>query len=344
MQVFFDEAQMRHNPPTFLVAGTPRPCPEKPERAARLSAAVRAAGHDVHAPPNVGIAPAACVHTPEYLEFLKVAHEQWLAIDGASDVVIPNIHPRERDGRYPASIVARAGYHMMDTACPIGAHTYEAVIASLSAAVAATDHVMETGDPAYALCRPPGHHAYSEASGGFCFVNNSAVAAQRLRTAHERVVVIDVDLHHGNGTQGIFYERADVMTVSVHCDPIKFYPFFWGHADERGAGPGLGYNLNIPLPRGSGDDVFLAALESALERVAAFAPGAMVVALGLDASEQDPFGGLTVTTDGFRRIGAALGAFSKAHGLASVLVQEGGYLCDALGDNLVATLAGYEGA
>lgn len=344
MRIFFDDTQTAHDPPTFLVAGTPRPCPEKPERATRLRAAVEAAGHSVDPPTPCGIAPAASVHTPEYLEFLAVAHEKWLRIDGASDVVVPNVHPRERDGRYPASIVAQAGYHMMDTACPIGDGTYEAVLASLASAVAATDHVMATGDPAYALCRPPGHHAYQDASGGFCFVNNSAVAAQRLRAVHDRVVVIDVDLHHGNGTQGIFYERADVMTASIHCDPIKFYPFFWGHADERGAGPGLGYNFNLPLPRGAGDDPFLRALDTTLGRIENFAPGAMVVALGLDASEQDPFGGLTVTTEGFRKIGAALGAFANAHGIPTVLVQEGGYLCDALGDNLVASLAGFEGA
>jgi acetoin utilization deacetylase AcuC-like enzyme len=343
MRIFFDDTQTAHDPPTFLVAGTPRPCPEVPERATRLRAAAEAAGHVLSTPAPCGIAPAATVHTPEYLEFLAVAHEKWSRIDGASEVVIPNVHPRERDGRYPTSIVAQAGYHMMDTACPIGAGTYEAILASLASAVAATDHVMDTGEAAYALCRPPGHHAYADASGGFCFINNSAVAAQRLRAVHERVAVIDVDLHHGNGTQGIFYERADVMTASIHCDPVKFYPFFWGHADERGAGTGLGFNLNVPLPRGAGDDPFLDALATTFRRIEHFAPGAVVVALGLDASEQDPFGGLTVTTQGFHRIGAALGAFAMAHGVPTVLVQEGGYLCDALGDNLVAALAGFEG-
>ncbi|MBN9252701.1 MAG: histone deacetylase family protein, partial [Mesorhizobium sp.] len=142
---------------------------------------------------------------------------------------------------------------------------------------------------------------------------------------------------HGNGTQGIFYARPDVLTVSLHADPVRFYPFFWGYADERGEGPGLGYNLNLPLPRKSGDAVFLQALDAAFQRIRAFAPEALVVALGLDAFEGDPFGGLSVSTPGFARIGEAIAGL----GLPTVIVQEGGYLCDALGDNLTAFLTGF---
>jgi acetoin utilization deacetylase AcuC-like enzyme len=151
------------------------------------------------------------------------------------------------------------------------------------------------------------------------------------------VAILDVDLHHGNGTQGIFYGRADVLTVSLHADPERFYPFFWGYANERGEGAGLGCNLNLPLPRKSGDDVFLAALETAIRRMRSFAPDALVVALGLDAFEGDPFGGLSVTTPGFARIAEAIAAL----GLPTVIVQEGGYLCDALSDNLTSFLTGY---
>ena len=152
-----------------------------------------------------------------------------------------------------------------------------------------------------------------------------------------RVAILDVDLHHGNGTQGIFYARPDVLTVSLHADPVRFYPFFWGHADERGEGAGLGYNLNLPLPRKSGDEAFLEALDAGIRRIRSFAPEALVVALGLDAFEGDPFGGLSVTTAGFARIAEAIAAL----GLPTVIVQEGGYLCDALGDNLTAFLTGY---
>jgi len=171
-------------------------------------------------------------------------------------------------------------------------------------------------------------------AGGFCFLNNSAIAAQRLRTTAARVAILDVDLHHGNGTQGIFYRRPDVLTVSIHADPERFYPFFWGHAHERGEGPGLGTNLNLPLPRKSADEAFLAALQVGLRRIRSFAPEAMVVALGLDAFEGDPFAGLAVTTNGFARIAEAIAALR----VPSVIVQEGGYLCEALSDNLTAFL------
>ena len=165
---------------------------------------------------------------------------------------------------------------------------------------------MDGEDAAYALCRPPGHHAYRDMPVDSAFFNNSAVAAAQLRLKHERVAILDVDVHHGNGTQGIFYERPDVLTVSIHADPVFFYPYVWGYAHERGAGPGLGANLNIPLPKGTGDDDYMKAIGEAEKTIRAFAPGALVVALGLDASEHDPLAGLAVTTAGFRRIGAAI--------------------------------------
>jgi acetoin utilization deacetylase AcuC-like enzyme len=199
---------------------------------------------------------------------------------------------------------------------------------------------MDGEDATYALCRPPGHHAFRDVAGGFCFLNNSAVAASHLKLEHERVAILDVDVHHGNGTQGIFYEQADVLTVSIHADPVFFYPYVWGYAHERGAGPGLGTNLNIPLPKGTGDDDYIKALADAERTIRAFAPGALVVALGLDASERDPLAGLAVTTAGFRRIGAAIARL----GLPTVFVQEGGYLSDILGANLTAVLGGFEEA
>jgi acetoin utilization deacetylase AcuC-like enzyme len=207
-------------------------------------------------------------------------------------------------------------------------------------ATTAAEMVLDREDAVYALCRPPGHHAYRDLAGGFCFLNNSAIAAAHLRQKHERVAILDVDVHHGNGTQGIFYERPDVLTASIHADPAFYYPHVWGYAHERGAGTGLGANFNIPLPLKTGDDGYMHALKVAAKRIEAFAPGALVVALGLDASEHDPLAGLAVTTPGFRRIGAALARL----GLPTVLVQEGGYLSDILGPNLTAVLAGFEEA
>ena len=192
----------------------------------------------------------------------------------------------------------------------------------------------------YALSRPPGHHAFADLAGGFCFLNNSGIAAEALLKAGRRPAILDVDVHHGNGTQGIFYQRRDVLTVSIHADPARFYPFFWGHADERGMGEGLGYNLNLPLPRGTNDADYLTALDTALARIRSFGADVVVVALGLDAHENDPFKGFKVTTPGFARIAAAIAGL----GLPAVIVQEGGYLQDDLGANLTSFLSGYLGA
>lgn len=337
MKAFYAEEQKRHDPRSFLSSGAQKPNPEKPERVERLFAGATAAGCAVERPKSYGLGPLAAVHTPEYIAFLQTIFERWQRIEGASPEVVPIIHPLARDGVYPASAVGQAGYHMADTACPISADTFDSACWSAWSAVAAADEVMSGAQAAYALCRPPGHHAFADVAGGFCFLNNSAIAAQRLRGNAARVAILDVDLHHGNGTQGIFYSRADVLTVSIHADPIRFYPFFWGYAGERGQGAGLGYNFNLPLERGSGDDVFLEALKAAGKRIQAFAPDALVVALGLDAFEGDPFGELAVTTAGFARIAEAIAKLR----LPTVIVQEGGYLCDALGDNLTSFLGGF---
>ncbi|MGD8429585.1 MAG: histone deacetylase family protein, partial [Ectothiorhodospiraceae bacterium] len=325
MKVFYSAEQKAHNPETFIVAGAQKDIPEVPERADRLLAGIERSGLQPEVPPDRGLGPLAAVHTPEYLEFLQSIHAQWQALGGSQDVA-PNIHPDRRDCVYPASPVGRAGYHLGDAACPVAAETWKAVYASAQAAVAAAVEVRDGAQEAYALCRPPGHHAGKDMASGFCYLNNAAVAVEILRERHARVATLDVDLHHGNGTQSVFYRRDDVLTVSIHADPDHFYPFFWGHAAERGEGAGLGYNLNLPLPLKSGDGAFVAALESALTRIRAFAPGALVVSLGLDASEDDPFGGLTVTPAGFERIGTAVGRL----GLPTALIQEGGYVSDTL--------------
>ncbi len=338
MRAFFAEEQRRHYPDSYLVNGVFHPNPEHPDRIDRLLAGARAAGCDIERPPDCGTAPILAVHDPRYVAFLENAHERWRRIKGASGAVTPNIHPVARDNHYPDSVVAQAGWHMLDASAPITAHTFESARWSASCAVAAADAVLSGARAAYALCRPPGHHARQDAAAGFCYINNAAIAAVRLRTTHARVAILDVDLHHGNGTQDIFYGRDDVLTISIHADPTRFYPFFWGSEDQRGRGRGEGFNRNFPLPRGSNDDAFLAALDEALTRIDDFAPGALVVALGLDAFEGDPFGGLSVSTKGFGRIGAMIGGAR----LKAAIIQEGGYLCDALGENLTAFLTGFQ--
>lgn len=337
MITVFDPAQRTHDPQFFLSSGAARPCPEVPARADMLLAATARMGLDVRAPQDRGDAAIRAIHPQRYLTFLQNIHARWQRIEGASAEVIPNIHPDHRGVGYPASAVGQAGYHMTDTSCPIGPATWDAAVASARTAIEAAHLVQAGARSAYALCRPPGHHAFAESAGGFCYLNNSAIAAQHLTAQGARVAILDVDLHHGNGTQGIFYARGDVLTVSVHADPVRYYPFFWGYAAEDGAGDGTGANLNLPLERGTGDEGFCRALDTGLARIADFGATHLVLALGLDAYEGDPFAGLAVTTPGFMRIGRAVAGL----GLPTVIVQEGGYLCPELGDNLVAVLGAF---
>ena len=337
MITVFDDAQRAHDPQFFLSSGAAQPCPEKPARIDALLGAVRRMALPVVQAPSLDMGAVRAVHPDRYLTFLENIHTRWQRIAGASAEVIPNIHPDSREAGYPKSAVGQAGFHMTDTSCPISAQTWGAALASAGSALHATDLVLGGARSAYALCRPPGHHAFAELAGGFCYLNNSAIAAQHLRAAGRRVAILDVDLHHGNGTQGLFYARSDVLTLSIHADPERFYPFFWGYAGETGSGEGAGANLNLPLPRGTGDAGFLTALDLALDRIAAFGADTLVLALGLDAFEGDPFAGLAVTTPGFARIGAAIAALS----LPTVIVQEGGYLCPELGDNLEAVLTAF---
>ncbi|WP_413854904.1 histone deacetylase family protein [Albidovulum sp.] len=339
MKAFFDDRQRAHDPKMFMANGTRLPNPEQPARIEALRAGAEAAGCTFAAPTDHGPGPLAALHSPEYLVFLQTIHTRWSRIAGAADEVIPNIHPDRRTASYPRSAVGQAGFHQADTACPIAAGTWDAAYWSAQAALTAADVVLAGERAAYALCRPPGHHAFGDLAGGFCFLNNSAIAAEAMLRAGRRPAILDVDVHHGNGTQGIFYARADVLTVSIHADPARFYPFFWGHAEERGTGAGLGYNLNLALPRGTDDASYLEALDIALARIRAFGTDALVVALGLDAHEGDPFQGFRVTTPGFARIAGAIAGL----GLPSVIVQEGGYLQPALGANLTSFLKGFGG-
>jgi acetoin utilization deacetylase AcuC-like enzyme len=338
MKIVYSDKHAKHDPQTFLVRGVIQRSAEQPERATRLLAAAKDAGHEIAAPTSVGLAPVQAVHTPEYIDFLQVAAREWATLPGAGPEVVPNVHPARYPATYPKSLAGRAGWHQADVACPIGPHTWEAALAAAHSATTAAEMVLSGTREAYALCRPPGHHAYADMAGGFCFLNNTAIATQHLRQRHARVAVLDVDVHHGNGTQGIFYERDDVLTVSIHADPSLYYPYFWGHAHETGTGKGHGFNLNLPLPLGSADAPWLAAGDKAVARVREFAPTALVVALGLDASESDPLQGLKVTGAGFYAMAARIAGL----GLPTVLVQEGGYLSHDLGRNLVQFLSGFD--
>lgn len=337
MITVFDNAQRVHDPQFFLTSGASAPCPEKPLRVDALLQGAAQLGGRVVAPPDAGMGPIRAVHSARYLEFLQTIHMRWARIPGASAEVIANIHPFARDGGYPLSAVGQAGFHMTDTSCPISAETWGSAYASAQSSVHAAHLVLGGERAVYALCRPPGHHAFAEVAGGFCYLNNTAIAAQAMTAAGRKVAILDVDLHHGNGTQGIFDGRADVLTLSIHAHPERFYPFFWGYPEEIGVGAGEGANLNLCLERGTGDAGFIAALGAALDRIARWGADTLVLALGLDAFVGDPFAGLAVTTAGFAQIGAAVAGL----GLPTVIVQEGGYLCPELGDNLAAVLGAF---
>ncbi|WP_151717289.1 histone deacetylase family protein [Gemmobacter serpentinus] len=336
MKAYLDARQALHDPQMFMANGMRQPNPEKPERIKVLHAGAEAAGAVFDTPRDFGMGPLAAVHSAEYLAFLQTVHARWSRIEGAADEVIPNIHPDRRGANYPKSVLGQAGYHQADTACPIAAGTWEAAYWSAQTALTAAAAVAGGEQAAYALSRPPGHHAFADLAGGFCFLNNSGIAAEWLLSQGLRPAILDVDVHHGNGTQGMFYHRRDVLTVSLHADPDRFYPFFWGAAQERGEGEGMGFNLNLPLARGTDDAGYQEALAVALTRIRAFGADVIVVALGLDAHEDDPFKGLRVTTEGFTRIAAAIAGL----GLPLVVVQEGGYLQPSLGANLTAFLRG----
>ncbi|MCK2182842.1 histone deacetylase family protein [Halomonas getboli] len=344
MKLFYHPDQERHAPETFLLRGRPAPSPEGPVRAELLSEGLAEAGLAL-TPPGDSDGDRlrerlTRIHSPRYLDFLETIHARWQALPDAAEIVAPNVHPCGGGHHYPRHPVGQAGWHLHDMACPITADSFAGILASAATAQAAAEAVAGGERAAYALCRPPGHHAGPERAGGFCFLNNAALAATLLRERFPRVAILDVDLHHGNGTQDIFYADGEVWTGSLHADPADFYPFFWGGADEIGEGAGQGANVNLPLPVGSNGAAFLAALDILIERLGEFVPQAVVVALGLDAHKDDPLAGLALETDDFATVGRRLAALD----LPTVLVQEGGYPTEHLSHNLAAFMGGFQGA
>jgi acetoin utilization deacetylase AcuC-like enzyme len=338
VRAFFHPGTIAHDPKFFLLRGRNVENEERPARVDKLLAGLALAGVAYEEPRAFGAGPRLAVHSLEYLQFLERAWDAWKALPNAGPEVVANIHPPRGPSApaYPEGIVGRAGWHMSDTSCPIGPATWEAARLAADTAVAGAQALLDGTDIVYALCRPPGHHAYADRAGGHCFLNNNAIAAQYLRRGAERVAVLDIDVHHGNGTQNIFYERADVLTVSIHADPHGIYPWFLGHATERGSGAGAGFNLNMPLPLGTCDDLWLEAIDAGIRHVAGFAPDIVVIALGLDASATDPFQAFKVTREGFRAAGERMGRIPQP----LLLVQEGGYQSDNLSANLAAFLTG----
>jgi acetoin utilization deacetylase AcuC-like enzyme len=334
MRRFFDLRQRAHAPAQELHNGAFVAYAETP---ARIDAILAAIG-GTELPPDRGEAPIAAVHTQAYLDFLKAAPGLWRAAARPGDA-IPYVFPVV--GRRPlrlARIDALLGAHAIDATTPITAESWRASYASAQSALAATHAVLGGERAAFALCRPPGHHAGADYCGGYCHLNTAAIAAQAARDAGiERVAILDIDYHHGNGTQDIFWARGDVFFASIHADPATDYPFYWGHADERGAGEGEGATLNLPLPHGTRIDPFRAAMAGALEAIAVFAPGLLVVSFGADTWEGDPISNFALSTPDY----VLLARDIAGCGWSTAIVMEGGYAVDALGHNVASFLSGF---
>jgi acetoin utilization deacetylase AcuC-like enzyme len=337
MRAFHSPDSALHAPATFFRRGKVIPAPETPERYHVLRDAM-AAQHILCEAPDHGQEAIGAVHDAHYLRFLQTAWARRAELDPAAEELLTTQFARARTSRKSEGLINQFGFFTSDTSTPIRADTWRAIYGAAQAAVAAADAALADG-AAYALCRPPGHHAEADCAGGFCYLNNTAIAAQRLREKTVgRNAVLAVDVHHGNGTQAIFYARNDVLTVSIHAETSNYFPLFAGYADERGDGAGEGYNLNLPLSHGAGDAEVLSALATGLERIAKFKAEALVVALGLDAAAEDPLGVFNVTTEGFAEIARRIAALR----LPTALIQEGGYLCPSLPRNLSAFLRAFE--
>jgi acetoin utilization deacetylase AcuC-like enzyme len=344
MRAFYDPSQALHDPQQYMRVGRIIAPKDVPERTERLLRALAGLGIATIAPDDDFESARQAVHTEGFLRYLATAWDRWQALPDRGPEVWPNTFPywsgRPEDRARPdcpaEHIIAQTGWYLGDLSVSIGPNTWQSIRASTNTAVAAADAVAADRDMAYALCRPSGHHARADRASGFCFLNNTAIAAERLRSTFDRVAILDVDAHHGDGTQQIFYSRPDVLTISIHADPKNYYPFFTGYEGEKGIGAGVGRNLNLPLAHASTGDAMFAAVDRAAEVIRAFNAQALVIALGFDAHARDPIGVLKLEADDFAGIGARV----KALGLPMLVVQEGGYAIDAIGDCLTAFLTG----
>jgi acetoin utilization deacetylase AcuC-like enzyme len=334
MRCFWDERQRAHAPKAEFFNGALHPAAE---HLGRVEAILNAIG-GTETPADRGVEPLLRVHSADYLEFLETAHAEW-RVAGRDGDAFPYTFPVV--GRRPLKlerIDARLGQYSFDTSTPIADGTWQASYWSAQTALAALHALLDGERCAFALCRPPGHHSGADYLGGYSYLSNAAIAAEAaLAAGRARVAILDVDYHHGNGTQDSFYERGDVGFASIHADPSTDYPFFWGHADEVGAGGGAGATLNLPLPRGTDWAGYRPALDRALEWVANFEPELLIVSYGADTHEADPISYFKLRTRDYAPMAKQIAAL----GLPTLIVMEGGYAVDALGQNVAEFLSGF---
>lgn len=333
MHVIFDERQTLYSPSRYFRRGAFTEHPDQPLRAILIRDALLGAGFDIQRPRDFGEAPIKAVHSADYVDFWKDAPERWRAAAGDAEP-IPHIHAGRGRQRPSASIFGQFGYYTTDTSTPLNDHVWDSAYWSSQTAIEAAERILEGERVVYALCRPSGHHAKYDAACGVCIFNNASIAAQHLTAKFEKVAILDIDAHAGNGSQEIFYERGDVLVCSLHIDPNGYPVHFWGYEDECGEGEGLGTNVNLPVAMGASEEVVLARFQEGVRAVTAFEPQALVVSLGLDLAHDDPLSASGMTEEGFRHMAQGI----MDLGLPTVLVQEGGYLGPSLARNAVAFL------
>jgi acetoin utilization deacetylase AcuC-like enzyme len=352
VQVVYTPAHLAHDVTEETYLGLPIPANEVAQRAEIIRSALEGdGGFTFAAPTDHGEAPIAAVHDPGLVRFLEAAwpaaqrervERSYLVADTYPTFrMFEGMSPEFAAGQpEPTAIAGRLGWWGLDTSNPIVEGTYGAARAAVDVALTTADLVLGGAAVAYGLCRPPGHHAARSMAGGYCFFNNAAIAADAIVAATgERVAILDVDYHHGNGTQQIFWRRGDVFYASIHADPARQYPFFLGYAHETGEGHGSGENLNLPQPAALSNEGYLLAVDRALEAIVARPGSVIVVSLGFDTYRQDPIGDFALTTEVYAEVGRRV----TATGRRLVILQEGGYYRPALGDNAVAWLRGAEG-
>ncbi|HSL34290.1 MAG TPA: histone deacetylase family protein [Candidatus Limnocylindrales bacterium] len=352
MKVVYSSAHLAHDVSLETYLGQPIPANEVAERAEIIRSTLeRDGGFDLAGPTEHGEAPIVAVHDPALIRFLESAWQEVVAQKVDVPYLVADTYPTFRmfEGLSadalarvpePSFVGGRVGWWGLDSSNPIVEGTYGAARAAVDVALTTVDLVLGGEAAAYGLCRPPGHHAARSMAGGYCFFNNAAIAAESIvRATGERVAILDVDYHHGNGTQQIFWRRGDVFYASIHADPVRQYPFFLGHANETGEGDGAGENLNLPQPAGLSNDGFLEATDRALEAILDRPGSVIVVSLGFDTYGRDPIGDFALTTEVYHEVGRRV----VATGRRLVILQEGGYFRPALGDNALAWLRGVDG-
>jgi acetoin utilization deacetylase AcuC-like enzyme len=332
---FFDDRQLGHAPLQELHNGGWESYQETPSRATDISSRLT----NISRSSDFGIDPILAVHGSDYVDFLSTAFQQWQDAGRSGDAIgytFPVV------GRRPLNlsrIDARLGAYSFDAATPITAHSWDAAYWSAQSALSGLDYMVQNSAlNAFALCRPPGHHAGVDYMGGYCYLNNAAIAARRAQTSGlGPVAILDIDYHHGNGTQDIFYDDPEIFFASIHADPTADYPFYWGHQDETGDGEGIGMNCNIPLARGADYPQYRSALGKALDAISKWGARFLVLSFGADTYAGDPISEFRLQTDDFPRIAQQISTLT----LPTLIVMEGGYAVDALGENVGAFLSGF---